>query len=700
MPSAFSANPSTLRAGIDTGGTFTDLILIDSATGDFTIGKTLTTPKDPSHAIEAVLTDALERSSRTPPQLAAIVHGTTLVTNALIERKGDRMALLATQGFRDAIEIGRESRYDLYDLMIDLPKPLVERCLRFDIPERTLADGRIQDVLDIPYVERLASELAANGIVAVAIAFLNSFANPTHERQAREAVLRIAPAMRVSISAEVSPTLREFERTSTTIANVYVQARVDEYLRSLEDRLARMAFQGSLHLMLSSGGTATPATAVRFPIRLLESGPAAGALAAAAYGAACDQPNLLSFDMGGTTAKFCVVDEGRPTLAHEFEFDRVYRFRKGSGLPATIPVIEMVEIGAGGGSIARVNSLGLLKVGPDSAGADPGPVCYGRGGAQPTVTDADLILGYLDPGFFLGGRMALDLAAARAAVHQRIAAPLGLSVEQAAWGIHEIVNQTMADAARAHVLERGKTPGNQPLFAFGGAGPVHAYRIAQALGSPTLIVPLGAGIMSTLGFLSAPVSFDFVRPWRAEVASLDWQHVDHLLHQMQAEGRALLAASQIAGSDVTVEATVDLRYIGQGHEISVPLSSSDISAEQRSRLLGQAFESAYRKLYGRPGPPVPIEALTWRVTVSGPRPAITLRVPEPRGSAIEKGRRQAWFPELGGFAEVPVLDRYAMPRGFQFSGPAILEERESTTIVGCGATCEIDAHWNLVVNLL
>ena len=476
-----------LRIGVDIGGTFTDLIMVDSASGKFVIGKTLTTPQDPSLAIETALVEAAKQSGRELTEVDDIVHGTTLVTNALIGRTGDPTALLTTRGFRDSIEIRRESRYDLYDLLIDLPAPLIPRHLRFDVPERTLADGRVLEPLDVQYLERLTRELVDNGIIAIAVTFLNSFANPETEQLARETIKRIAPQVRVSLSSEVSPSIREFERTNTTIANVYVQSRVERYLEDLQSRLGKLQFRGNFLMMLSNGGVATLQTATSFPIRLLESGPAAGALAAATYGAACGYPNLVSFDMGGTTAKFCVIDEGKPLIAHEFEFDRIYRFRKGSGLPATISVIEMVEIGAGGGSIARVDSLGLLKVGPDSAGADPGPVCYGRGATEPTVTDADLVLGYLDPKFFLGGRIALDLDRTRQAIHDRLAAKLGLSIEQAAWGIHQIVNETMASAARAHVLERGKDPHTLPLFAFGGAGPVHGYRIAQALGSPRLI---------------------------------------------------------------------------------------------------------------------------------------------------------------------------------------------------------------------
>lgn len=686
------------RAGVDIGGTFTDLIVVDTESGDFSVGKTLTTPQDPSQAIETALVETAQRAGVSAHELDEITHGTTLITNAIIERKGDLTALLATRGFRDAVEIGRESRYDLYDLMIELPRPLVPRYLRFDVPQRTLADGTTLEELDTAFVERLTRELAANGVEAIAICFLNSFANPSAERAAREAVLRAAPNMRVSISCEVAPEIREYERSSATIANVYVQARVDRYLRELQSRLARLGFRGHFFLMLSSGGLATLNTAIRFPIRLLESGPAAGALAAASYGKTGGWPDLLSFDMGGTTAKFCVIDEGRPAIAHDFEFDRVYRFKKGSGLPAKIPVIEMVEIGAGGGSIARVDALGLLKVGPDSAGAEPGPVCYGRGGVCPTVTDADLVLGYLDANFFLGGRMKLDLEGARRAIETQIASKLGVTVEIAAWGIHQVVNENMANAARVHVLERGKNPQRFPLFALGGAGPVHGYRIAQALGAPALIAPLGAGVMSTVGFLSAPLSFDFVRSWRVRLDQLDLARANMLLLEMETEGAALLAASGVASSQVQHARELDMRYVGQGHEIRVPLSAGKLDAKGAAAIF-PSFEETYQRLYGRLGPPVPVEIMNWRVVSSGPKPEVRLRTARRNrpGADARKGTRRAFFPELGGLVETPVYDRYLISPGARFDGPAIVEERESTAIVGPGTRCRADEHGNLIV---
>jgi len=633
-------------------------------------------------------------------RLQTLLHGTTLVTNALIERKGDRTALLATKGFRDAVEIGRESRYDLYDLTIDLPRPFVPRYLRFDVPQRTLADGSSLEPLDVKYAEKLACELVANGIEAVAICFLHSFVNPSDERAARDALRRVAPSLRVSISSEVSPEIREFERGSTTIANVYVQARVERYLSGLQVRLKRLNFCGTFLLMLSNGGLATSETAAKFPIRLLESGPAAGALAAANYGVACGRPDLVSFDMGGTTAKFCVIDGGEPPIAHEFEFDRVYRFKKGSGLPARISAIEMVEIGAGGGSIARVDSLGLLKAGPDSAGAEPGPACYGRGGSEPTVTDADLVLGYLDPNFFLGGRMKLDLEAAQRAIHDRIARKLDISLEKAAWGIHQVVNENMANAARVHILERGKDPRRYPLFAFGGAGPVHGFRIAQALGSPEFIAPLGAGVMSTIGFLVAPLAFDFARSWRAPLAGLDWQRANALLAEMETEGRALLEVSGVLSHDVRFRREADMRYVGQGYEIPVRLPDEKLGEHFTSEI-STAFEEAYRRLYGRLGPPVAIEITNWRVSCSGPKPKLRLDIGPQANADVHprKNMRQAYFPELGEFVEISVFDRYCLTPGAIVEGPAVVEERESTAIIGPHSRGRVDEHWNLIVEL-
>ena len=691
------------RVGADIGGTFTDLIVVDTETGEFAIGKTLTTPHDPSVAVETVLKDVLSASDISAEEIQHLIHGTTLVTNAMIERKGAKTALITTQGFRDSIEIGRETRYDLYDLMLEQPKPLVPRYLRFDVPQRTLADGSTHTELDVEHVAKLSAELSARGIEAVAISFLHSFTNPDDERKARAAIEAVAPDLRISISSDVVPEIREFERASTTIANVYVQELVEKYLRKLEHRLADLGFVGSFYLMLSSGGIATVDTTVKYPVRLLESGPAAGALAANTYGIATGHTSLISFDMGGTTAKICVIDDGQPLIAHEFEVDRVYRFAKGSGLPIKLPVIELIEIGTGGGSTARVDSLGLLKAGPDSAGADPGPVCYGRGGEDPTITDANLVLGYLDPSYFLGGKMSLDMDACRNAIKEKVADPLNMTIEEAAWGIHQIANENMANAARVHALERGKDPRRYPMFAFGGAGPVHAYRIAASLGSPLLLAPLGAGVMSTVGFLSAPLAFDFVRSWVTMLDDIDWARVNQLFTEMEAEGTQLLIGSDVAAADVTHRREVDMRYVGQGHEIRVPVPLGSLTEADRTSVVAR-FEQTYKELYERPGPPVPIEILNWRVVSAGPKPNVHLTVRERNDGATVaadciKGHRPAYFPETIGFVDTSIYDRYKMKPGMKFDGPAIVEERESTVIIGPGAKCAIDRDHNLVVEM-
>jgi N-methylhydantoinase A len=628
-----------------------------------------------------------------------VIHGTTLVTNAIIERKGERTALVTTAGFRDVLEIRREHRYDMYDLFIDPPKEIVPRHLRFEVNERILADGSVLEPLDAAQVERLATALAARGIRSIAVALLHSYRNPRHELEIRDIFARCAPEARVSLSSEVVNEIKEYERTSTTVCNAYVGRIVDEYLAEIARNLEAAGIVAPLHIMLSSGGTATVETSRRFPIRLLESGPAAGALAAAYVGERAGHADLLSFDMGGTTAKLCIIEGGRPMRSSQLEVDRVYRFKKGSGLPIKVPVIDMIEIGAGGGSIARVDSLGLLQVGPDSSGADPGPACYARGGRLPTVTDADLVLGYLDPGFFLGGQMQLDVDAAWRAV-DTVAVRLGMTVPQAAWGIHQIVNENMANAARIHTIDRGKNARALPMFAFGGAGPVHAYAVAAILRVPQLILPFGAGVGSTVGFLAAPLSFDFVRTSIERLDGIDWQRIDELVGGMEDEGIALLRASGVAQSSIETALAVDLRYVGQGHEVTVPIPRASLAADSVNRITRE-FARAYRRLYGRLAEDVPLESVNWRLTVSGPQPAFELRHRPGNSSSspAKKGERRVYFPELSGFHQTPVYDRYALSAGDMLVGPAVVEERESTAVLGPGANGSVDAFANLLVRL-
>jgi N-methylhydantoinase A len=690
------------RAGIDIGGTFTDIVLIDDETGRLAVGKVLSTPEDPSEAVEEGLVELLGQEGVEAGRLGTVIHGTTLVTNALIERQGAATALLTTEGFRDAVAIGTEHRYDMYDVFIERPEPLVPRSLRYGVRERVLDDGSVLLDLDEKQILTIVAELRERGVRAVAVSFLHSFRYPEHERRIREILAEQAPEMVVSISSEVAPEIREYERTSTTVANVYTRPLVEGYLHSLEHRLRRLGFRGSLYIMLSNGGTASVKTACRFPVRLLESGPAAGALAAAFYGRATDFSDVLSFDMGGTTAKACLIEGGEPLSTNEFEVARVYRFKKGSGLPVKASVIEMIEIGAGGGSIASIGPLGLPEVGPRSAGSDPGPACYGRGGKEPTVTDADLILGYLDPEFFLGGKMRLDREAALRAVEEKIARPLGLDTVEAAWGVHQVVNENMANAARVHAIERGKDPRAYPLLAFGGAGPVHGYRVARALGVPGLIAPLGAGATSAFGFLCAPLSFDFVRSLYGRLDELDWSGANEALNEMEVEGRNLLRASGVADEDVRVRRLCEMRYAGQGHEVTVELPDGSLGPGDADRLT-KLYRKEYMRLYSREGPNVPLEAITWRLGVSAPLPEIRLDSGEcaaDEPGKARKGEREIYLPENGDFLTVPVYDRYLLGPGAVLDSPAVLEERESTVILGPSGRAKIDGARNLVVRWL
>ena len=691
-----NGNPS--RIGVDIGGTFTDLVWVDETTGAVRVGKLLTTPKDPSQAVEEGVVTLLHEAGAGAGAVRALIHGTTLATNALIERKGARVGLLATAGFRDAVEIGREGRYDMYDLFIDPPVPLVPRQLRVEVTERVLADGSVLRPLDPVQARAAIAELGTLGVEAIAICLLHAYRNPIHERALAALCSEILPGVPVSCSSDVVPEIREYERTSTTTANVYVMPLMARYLDDLERKLQELGVPGRLYVMMSAGGIATPETAKRVPIRLVESGPAAGALAAARSARQVGLDRLLSFDMGGTTAKACVIDRGEPLLAREFEVARADRFKKGSGLPIRVPVVELIEIGAGGGSVARVDRMGLLKVGPDSAGADPGPACYGAGGQEPTVTDADLLLGYLDADFFLGGRMRLDVEAARRAIETRVAQPMGLGVIEAAWGIHRVVNENMAAAARVHGIERGKDLRGYPLFAFGGAGPVHAWQVGRILRVPRVLVPYGAGALSAYGLLAAPLAFDFVRTAPQRLTAADWELINRLFQEMEAEGRRILRGAGVPDGEVTVRRSAEMRYFGQGHEVDVEVPPG-LLTEASLAPITSSFETAYRLLYSRTPMGVPLEALNWRAVISGPPPDLTITSGLETGAATAptaKKHRAAYFPEAGGYVETPVYDRYRLDPGALLAGPAIVEERESTTVIGPGALISVDAHRNLV----
>jgi N-methylhydantoinase A len=688
-----------IRIGVDVGGTFTDFVLVDEHRDLIYTGKRLTTPDDPSTAIAAGVERVLHEADTAIGAIHSIVHGTTLVANTIIERTGARVGLVTTAGFRDTLEMGREIRYDLYDLNLERPQPLVPRYLRREVPERVDATGEVLLPLDVAELGRVARELRAEGVEAVAVCFLHAYRNPEHERLARRVLAEELPGVPLSLSSDVAPEIREFERTSTTCANAYVQPRIDRYLARLDERLRTMGLRGSLHVMLSGGGITTVRAAREFPVRLIESGPAAGAMAASYYGILTDTSHLISFDMGGTTAKMCLVDRGWPERAHELEAGRVRRFRKGSGLPLKVPVVEMIEIGAGGGSLARVDQMGLLKVGPQSAGSEPGPVCYGRGGTRPTVTDADLLLGCLSPDYFLGGEMLLDLSAVERAIDEHIARPLGIGTLEAAVGIHDVVNENMAAATRMHVAEKGRDPRRYTLVAFGGAGPVHAYGLAKLLKIDRIVCPFGAGVTSALGLLVAAPAIDVTRSYVSRLDSVDWRQVAALYAEMEAEARALLVETGADPAQITLHRTADLRYVGQGFEVGVPLPDGDLGHERLPELR-DAFFATYRRLFERHIADVPIEAMSWRLTATAPVPNVELCFggqPAAKGEP-RKGTRPVYFPATG-LVPCAVYSRYALEPGMALAGPAVIEERESTTVVGPDARVTVDTSLNLVIEI-
>jgi N-methylhydantoinase A len=687
------------RAGVDIGGTFTDLLLLDEQTGEMIIGKILTTPGDPSLAVIQGLQALLAERRLDPAAVSTTIHGTTLITNAIIERKGSKTGLITTQGFRDALEIGREKRYDIYDIFLENPQPLVPRALRREVAERLDETGRVLVPLNRMEVFDVVQDLLRAGVEALAVVLLHSFRNPAHERIIREVVESEFPSLMLSLSSDVMPEIREFERTSTTVANVYVKPIARRYLHKLRGEVQQLGFRGDLYIMLSNGGITTCETASEYPIRLIESGPAAGALAASFYSQLKGLDHVISFDMGGTTAKICVIDQGQPMVTTEFEVARVYRFKKGSGLPVKVPVIEMIEIGAGGGSIARIDELGLLKVGPDSAGADPGPACYELGGSEPTVTDADLVLGYLDPQYFLGGKMQLDRARAEEAIRKRVAEPLGVDLTRAAWGMHDVVNENMVNAARIHLVERGRDQRRYSLIAFGGAGPVHAYRVAEKLKLRQIVCPPAAGVASAFGFLVAPMAFDFVQTYLTTLPNSDFTHLNTIFEEMETRGRALLRQAGVPDAVMTVTRSADMRYLHQGFEINVPVAGEHLNPDDIPRLQA-SFDQEYERMYKRLNPNVDVEALNWRVIVAGPRPIIRMKQTDhqsPPIEAIRRGERPAYFPEASGYVNCPVYDRYQLAPGMVLRGPAIIEERESTVVVGPGARVEVDAYQNVVI---
>lgn len=683
------------RLGIDVGGTFTDFVLINEKTGRLIREKCLTTPDDPVIGI-MIGVEKLWSAGLGPKDLAGIAHATTLVTNTLIERKGAETGLLCTEGFRDVLELGSDMRYDMYDLGIEFPAPLAARARRIGIHERVAADGQSLRRPDPREVRKKVRALAKDGVKSIAVCFLHSYRNPRHEKEVLSLIRREFPDLEVSISSAVSPEIREFERTVTVTANAYVKPVVRSYLNRLESSFSGIGAVAPILVMLSNGGMTTPRTAADVPIRLIESGPAAGVLSACYVGARIGENNLLAFDMGGTTAKACFIDSGRPVFTGMFETARVKRQFRGSGLPLKVPSVDMIEIGAGGGSIARVDGTGLLKVGPQSAGASPGPVCYGLGGVHPTVTDADLILGYLEPQYFLGGDMQLNMAGTRDAV-ARLGAQCKLKTMEVAAGIAEVVNQNMATAVRIHAAERGKDYRRYALFAFGGAGPVHAYEVAHILGLPKVICPIGAGTNSAFGLLAAPVALDLSRSYNVSIAQINWQYLNELYRQMEIEAKQILRDAGIKRP--TLARTADLRFVGQGFELSVPVPAGKLGPSS-TKPITLAFQREYIKIYNSVPGDIPVEAMTWRLRASGPSPKVSAVTAVSGATREARPPRPVYFPEAKKYLTSVVFDRYSLQPGDVIRGPAVVEERESTAIIGPRGKATVDADLNLVIEML
>ncbi len=688
--------------GIDIGGTFTDIVIYDHDSGRQWSRKILTTHDDPARAVAAGVAALLDEGRLEPRHFTRVVHATTLFTNALIERKGAVTGLITTAGFADTLEIGRERKFELYDLDIAKPEPLVPRHLRLEVAERMRPDGSVRHPLEAEEVTARARALVKAGATSIAIVFLHAYANPEHETLAARIIGERHPDVAVTASHEVAAEIREYERASTAVANAYIKPLARRYLELMARRVAELGVPAPLLLMLSSGGLTHVQEAERAPVGMLESGPAAGAIAAGFFGREDSGGNLLAFDMGGTTAKLSLVDDGEPLTAYHFEAARQKRFLEGSGFPIRISTIELIEIGAGGGSIAQVDEIGLLRVGPRSAGSQPGPAAYGLGGTEATVTDADLLLGYLNPDYFAGGEVTVDIEAARAAL-ARVAERVGLSLIEVAWGIHDIVNENMAGAARVHIAERGRDPRDYALLSTGGAGPVHAGGVARKLGLSRVICPPSAGVASALGLLVAPARVDRVatvgiRLDRGSVAELE-----AAFRRLEEDAVAVLADTGIKLDTVSTRRLADGRFLGQGFDLVVQLPDGpyDDSNAGRRRLRS-AFETAYREKFALTPPDVPIEFINIRVAVRAPIAgsdvALRGRAAGAAGGTI-KGVRPAWFPERGGFTETTVYDRYRLGAGDELAGPAVVEEAGSTLVIPAGATARVAPSGNIIMTL-
>jgi N-methylhydantoinase A len=677
---------SRYALAVDIGGTFTDVVL-RSASGQTTVDKTLTTPESLDVGFFCAIDAVLKKANVAPSAVTdVIVHATTVVTNAVIERKGPKTALLVTEGFRDILTIRDEHRYEMFDPQIEFPEPLVGRELTFGVPERVLATGEVLTLLDEARAAAVIEELKKKSVVSVAVSFLNAYVNPANEYAMRDLIRKHAGDMYVSISSDVAPQIREYPRTSTVVMNAYTAPITGPYLEALRTGLKQRGFANDLLIMLSNGGVIGIDVASQFPVRMVESGPAAGALAAAYFADVLGLDRLLSFDMGGTTAKACIIEDRQPLVVGDFEVDRIYRFKSGSGLPILIPSVDMIEIGAGGGSIASVSDLGLLKVGPHSAGSTPGPVAYGRGGEKPTVTDADLVLGYLSADNFLGGDMKLDRAGAERQIGE-LAKALGTTTLEAAAGIYRVVGESMTAAARAHAVDRGIDYRGLPLFAFGGAGPVHACYVAELLDSPVVIYPPLASVLSAFGTLVTPPRLDLSRGALARLSTLDWPRADDTLNQLVESARNGLASAGCASSDITYRFGSDMRYLGQQNEVTAWFES-DPRRKHDPAWLREVFEQGYERLYSLRLPDVDVEIVSWRVVATGLAasrdsvPALAATPAKPRD------KRKARFGSHD--IDTPVYARTDLALGQVIPGPAIVEERETTIIILPGWKAKVD----------
>jgi N-methylhydantoinase A len=682
------------RLAADIGGTFTDVVL--EHRGRRHSAKVLTTPRAPEEGMLEGIGRVLAEAKLRPADIGVLVHGTTLATNALIERKGAKTALLTTAGFRDVLEMGYEKRYEHYDLQLELPEPLVPREFRFAVEERMTAKGEVRTVLNERNFSGIALKLKTEKIHSIAIGFLHSYVNDRHEKRAGELLARALPGVAITLSSAVCPEMREYERFSTACANAYVQPLMTSYLDRLAAELKRRGFGCPLYLMTSGGGLTTLETARRFPVRLVESGPAGGAILSAGLARENRLDEVLSFDMGGTTAKICFIGQGRPEQSRKFEVARVWRNLKGSGLPVRIPVTEMVEIGAGGGSIARLDELKRIQVGPASAGAEPGPACYGRGGTEPTVTDANVVLGRIDPAAFAAGTLQLDIQKAKNTVLARIGSPLGMDAAWAAAGVGEIVEENMASAARVHAIERGKSAERCTMIAFGGAAPLHAARLAAKLGMAKVLVPVDASVGSAVGFLRAPVAFEVVRSLRVRDDGFSFSEINELLKKMQDEATAIVAAGAM-GAKLQVHRAVEMRYEGQGHEISILLPPRDLKAADAAKLRKE-YEARYARQFGLKIADVPIEFLTWSVNVSTLPGISSLKKGVKKSfKAAPNGKRAVFDPASGRNESISMFSRKDLAPGMHLAGPALVVEPQTTTLVPRGWHCSVAAMGHLIL---